>query len=119
MGIDFSHGKACWSYSGFHRFRERLAREIGIDLNDMGGFARAGDIGFSWDRIKDDIVLLLRHSDCDGELAWEECEKLIPRLKMLISDWLDVDSAYDHEMALRLIKGMQKCVESKKSLKFI
>ena len=28
MGIDFSHGDASWSYSGFNRFRKRLAQEI-------------------------------------------------------------------------------------------
>ena len=30
MGLDFIQSNAHWSYSGFHQFRERLAKEIGI-----------------------------------------------------------------------------------------
>lgn len=30
MGIDFSHCDAHWAYSGFHRFRTRLATQVGL-----------------------------------------------------------------------------------------
>ena len=50
MGIDFHPGSASWSYSGFNRFRERLAEKIDIDLSTMEGFG--GHI--SWDLIEQD-----------------------------------------------------------------
>lgn len=40
MGLNFSHCEAQWSYSGFHCFRKRLAKEVGIDLDEMQGFRR-------------------------------------------------------------------------------
>src|SRR5229473_7322696 len=38
MGLGFSHCDSYWSYSGFHRFRRRLASEIGVALDAMDGF---------------------------------------------------------------------------------
>jgi hypothetical protein len=42
MGIGFQVGNkpvgANWAYSGFHQFRKRLAKTIGIELNEMEGF---------------------------------------------------------------------------------
>jgi len=32
MGLGFNRAKTHWAYSGFNRFRERLANEIGICL---------------------------------------------------------------------------------------
>lgn len=39
MGLGFSHGHASWSYGGFASFRTKLAREIGINLHQMEGYA--------------------------------------------------------------------------------
>lgn len=61
MGADFNLCDAHLAYSGFHRFREKLAKEICIDLNLMDGFG--GNIRL--ETINDDIKLLLNHSDCD------------------------------------------------------
>ena len=97
MGIDFSHGNAHWSYSGFHHARTRLAAVIGIDLNRMQGFQRsliAGDTNqrpISWSTVTDVIAPFLYHSDCDGELSPEECRMLAPRLRQLIENWPDED----------------------------
>ena len=38
MGVDFSHGDAHWSYSGFMRFRNRVVNTIAgqeIDLHKL------------------------------------------------------------------------------------
>lgn len=82
---------ASWSYSGFNTFRERLAKEIGLNLSDMVGFGGKK----KWP--KDDIVPLLNHSDCDGEL--KPTMSLEVRLRELISKW---EYDYDHAMALVL-----------------
>ncbi len=112
MGIDFSHGNAHWSYSGFHHARTRLAAVIGVNLNAMQGFQRsliAGDTGqrpISWATVTDEIAPLLYHSDCDGELSPDECRALAPRLKQLVEHWPDDD--YDKQKFLELAKGMEE-----------
>jgi len=97
---------AGWSYSGFNRFRERIAKSIGINLHKMEGFSevewdkntpweiyikaveadrKAGKI--SWDTVTDPIKSLLCHSDCDGEIPAEECAAIADRLEEIIKDW--------------------------------
>ena len=146
MGIDFSHGKATWSYSGFMHFRTKLAAEIGCALYCMETFswdygasqplsevyvreAHSGDdinekgrlIGvqpvIKWYNIDDAIVPLLNHSDCDGKLTIRECRKVAPRLRTLVEAWADDD--YDKKMALRLADGMDEAVTNKKQFIFI
>ena len=117
MGIDFSHCDAHWSYSVFHRFRVKLAKEIGINLDSMKGFDFADpDKGMPWTKIKDPIVFLLDHSDCDGELTADECHCVAPRLRELVADWPDDD--YDRQQALLLADGMDKAVQSGENLIF-
>jgi len=142
MGLDFSDCNAHWAYSGFMRFRDRLAKEIGICIYFMEGFWIKGENSMSnvemtkrllgaeivenfywfpekplkWDKIKDDIVPFLYHSDCDGKLTARECKKIAPRLKELVKDWDDND--YDKQQALELIKGMNKCAKNNKPLRF-
>lgn len=84
MGIDFSHSNASWAYSGFMRFRSRLAQAEGFDLEQMDGFQRAWEPARpmrSWDEITTPLKPLLEHSDCDGELTPEECAQVEPRLR--------------------------------------
>lgn len=142
MGLDFNHSDAHWAYSGFNRFRTKLAEEIGICLPLMEGFwneksssstmeltklivgtKTMGEHFFwlpqkplKWDNINDPIVDLLYHSDCDGELSSEQCKKIAPRLRELIKDWDDKD--YDKEQALLLAEGMENCAKKNQILKF-
>ena len=113
MGLDFVGSEASWSYSSFGNFRRRLAKEIGIDLDNMVGFG--GKI--KWNNIKDPIKDLLNHSDCDGHLTPTQCKKIAPRLIELVSKWEDID--FDKEAALLLAKGMTECAKAKKNLEFV
>jgi hypothetical protein len=113
MGLDFSHCDAYWSYSGFNRFRERLANQIGFSLGEMVGFGGKRE----WDTVHDDIKPLLDHSDCDGVLTPEECKIVYPRLAELIQNWSEYDR--DKIMALELIEGMKLCVELDEDLEFL
>ena len=113
MGIDFSYCGAHWAYSGFNRFRERIAGETGINLRDMEGFSgflptpnQEEKEALKWNKIIDPIKLLLNHSDCDGILTPEECAKVAPRLREIISDWDDED--YDKQNAIELAEGMEQ-----------
>lgn len=116
MGLDFSPGCASWSYSGFHRFRTRLAAEIGVYLDEMEGFGG----GKSWDDIHDAIVPLLAHSDCDGHLSPKVCATVAPRLQELVANWDDDDPEYwyDKKQALGLADGMLECAKKNQRLVF-
>ena len=116
MGLDFSHGDAHFSYPGFSLFRKRLMAVLGIDVEDMEGFEndRRKDMikrGLAtqrkWESLPpDDIYLLVDHSDCDGELTVQECQKIVPRLKQLTVFWNESDI---HKVqADRLIASMEQ-----------
>jgi hypothetical protein len=117
MGLDIYISKpervTSWSYSYFHAFRRRLAREIGIDLDQMEGFVDPRPEGGlalavaaqSWDGIKDPIVPFLNHSDCDGEIGEQECEKIGPRLRELVQRWPADDP--DRQQAEQLADAME------------
>lgn len=111
MGLDFSHTDARWSYGGFNNFRRRLANEIGMNLDDMEGFD--GNIPFHI--YQDDIIPLLNHSDCDGELTPDECKQVAPRLRELVSGWED---DYDKSKALDLADGMELAANQGQPLEF-
>lgn len=123
MGLDFNHGNAHWSYSGFHRFRKRLASALGINLTEMEGF---GEMDYEkgtrvcgtvpWDTVNDAIVPLLHHSDCDGDLSPEACAQVAPRLRELVAPWPDDD--YDKRNALMLAEAMEQCAAGGVSLEF-
>jgi hypothetical protein len=115
MGVDFSHCDASWAYSGFHRFRARLATSAGFDLSQMEGF----DGNKPWSEIHDDLVPLLNHSDCDGKLSVKECKQVAPRLRALLALWPDDPKDYDKQRGLLLADGMEIAVKSKKPLRFM
>lgn len=122
MGIDFSHCTAQWSYFGFHHFRKRLAKDIGIELVEMAGFTERGVEGLAWPDAEDEpVVHLLNHSDADGELSPEQCAAVVPRLREIASAWPvtgnhDVD--YDRTNALLLAEGMELVASKGESLEF-
>ena len=118
MGIQFSHCKASWSYSGFMRFRERLAESIGMQLRKMPGF-RDNQEEFAWEDYDDPIIPFLNHSDCDGVLTPEQCRTIAPRLREIISTWEDnFENSYDLEMAEELIRGMEIAEKENENLQF-
>lgn len=111
MGLDTSHD--CWhgAYSAFMTWREELCRAACLPpLMLMEGFYEPGQVsdpicpvGFptryvspgtrsclpiKWEALRPSpLHILLSHSDCDGEIAWQDCgpiadelEKLIPKL---------------------------------------
>jgi len=112
MGLDFSHGEAHWAYSGFMRFRARLAEHEGFDLRKMQGF----DGSRSWDAVTTPIKPLLDHSDCDGELTPEECAQVYPRLREILADWPEDD--YDTRAGRELAEAMLECSATGENLEF-
>lgn len=120
MGLAFSHGTANWSYGGFHSFRQRLAREIGLDLDRMRGFTDKPD-SQPWEVVGDAIVPLLNHSDCEGSIACALLPKLADRLEELVQDWPMEwweQGGYDREHALLLVEGMREAAAAGEDLEF-
>ncbi len=118
MGLDISPGGARWSYSGFGRFRERLAEAEGITLQDMAGFGGTAEEGRQkpWDNVNSPLVPLLNHSDCDGYLDSYECAEVVDRLAEIVAEWPEND--YDRRSAEALISGMRHCAEHGCSMAF-
>lgn len=115
MGLNFSHTKASWSYSGFSSFRKRLAKQLGLgDLEEYVGFGGAK----KWpEEFKQDpIYKFINHSDCDGHLTPDECFKIGPRLLILVKDWPADD--FDRRQCILLVQGMIQAVFDKTNLEF-
>lgn len=112
MGLNFSHSDAQWSYSGFARFRERLAQEIGLELKKMQGFGGTK----LWSDVTDPLRWLLDHSDCDGEITARRCGLIAPRLREVVSRWPADD--YDRQTALDLAFGMCEAAVRGEPLQF-
>ena len=115
MGLDFNHSEAHWSYSGFMRFRERLARLDGYDLRQMWE-----DEGNGVDYTDLPMYDFYFHSDCDGELTPEQMEKMLPRFRELIKMMEDenIEDDWDVEAAKMLVDDMQDCVDENEPMVF-
>ncbi len=123
MGIDFSHTTAQWSYIGFGDFRRALALFEGFELDDMEGFGGDRD----WSTVDTDLAPLLNHSDCDGELAPEECRRVAPRLRVVIDElwpaeravWeIDPGAHFNRHAGLALADGMDAAAAADEHLQF-
>lgn len=105
MGLDVSHG--CWrgAYSAFSAWRTKIAEVAGFPpLCLMDGHWYLGSMGdpikyspewmqeyivkslpIKWEPYSSDpLSILLHHSDCDGEIDWEDCLKIAQRLDEII-----------------------------------
>ncbi len=113
MGLDFSRGNAHWSYSGFHRFRGRLASAALLPVASHPG--RLDEFFAGWHR-EHALSPLLHHSDCDGELSPQECARVAPALKAILEQWPEDD--YDRQHGLVLVAAMEECAASNEPLEF-
>lgn len=106
MRADYDSCGASWSYGGFADFRNRLCSSLGIYLEKMEGF---GGVRI-WDKYHClPLYPLLNHSDCDGNLTYDQCQTIAPALRDVVKDWLDDD--YDKINAIRLAEGMESVTE--------
>lgn len=132
MGLDFCkrtqvklENSPHWSYGGFHRFRKRVAKSIGIDLEKMKGFESIDCNLFKgpfleWPE-KNPVEILLSHSDCDGVLSSEDCETIAPILEGIVGAWgedKNNPSSYDTIAGNMLVLAMRECAEEGADLVF-
>lgn len=104
------------------RFRERVAKAVGISLWEMEGYSDmekpfgTGTKGKEWPGTNP-IEDLLNHSDFDGDLDWESCDKIAPILEGIIGAWNDPTS-HDTIMGLILVAAMRECAKEEADLVF-
>jgi len=120
MGLDFDGAEAHWAYSGFNRFREKLASDCGFSLRDMDGFKNPvinpNGKELPWTNQGGDLQDFLHHSDCDGKLTPKQIKKICPALEKAIKNW--ENDEFDTQQALLLIDGMKDCIAKNKPLIF-
>jgi hypothetical protein len=114
MGLDTSHN--CWHgpYSSFNGFRSFLAERIGINLGDYQGYGGTKDLN----SIKHDIKPLFNHSDCDGKLTVEQCEKIANGLTSIINGFDDKIDSYFKQKTIQFRDGCLDAVTKKEIVYF-
>lgn len=113
MGLDTSHNAWHGPYSSFGTWRKLIASKIGVDLNNMEGFK--GDIPFST-LPENPINVLLDHSDCDGEIKWQDCGPLADALESILPQ---LKKEYGHyEKTKQFIEGCRLAYSKKENIDF-
>lgn len=118
MGLDTTHD--CWHgpYSSFNRFREEISKAAGYgELSQYLGFDGLKD----WPK-SDPIEILLHHSDCDGEIQWQDCGPIADSLEMLLpslsANDSPVPSCTTRGKAKQFVKGLRTAFKAKENVEF-
>lgn len=114
MRVRFNHGQAQWpTFTAFHQFRRRLAREAAIDLDAMEGFGGARP----WREVGDQVAPLLAMADVDGSIGVGECAPIARRVRELIRTWPSDDG--DHAEGLRLADGLEEAARLRQRFRVV
>jgi hypothetical protein len=135
MGLNTSHG--CWdgAYSAFMRWRQEIAKHVGIPLMFMEGFYSERNISnlpeymriglpLRWDLFGDDAIFkLLYHSDCEGEIESKDCAPIADRLEEILKsvpEELDLHGHVGnfHEKTRTFITGLRRAAEAGQNVEF-
>jgi hypothetical protein len=119
MGLDTTHD--CWhgAYSSFMDWRSKICEIAGYGyIGSREGFG--GKLPWPKD---DPLSLLLAHSDCDGEIKWEDCQAIANRLKELLPLLLWPHSGsvllnYNAERTNTFINGLELAASKKENVGF-
>jgi hypothetical protein len=123
MGLDTTHD--CWHgpYSSFGRWRKDIAAMIGINLDEMLGFYNratgvSGGTPFP-DPHTEPLVILIDHSDCDGEIDAADCAAIADRLADLLPRMAPDAEPYGHRWATeRWIAGLRRAAAAGENVLF-
>lgn len=144
MGLDTTHDAWHGGYGRFNFWRIKVAKAVGIPLELMEGFyaddyrhplsmvkdavERVADpsakeqlarhlesFPLSWDAFTPSALHeLLYHSDCDGEIDWQNCLAIAIELERTFPN-LDDDTK---ALAERFAKGLRLANEKQENLEF-
>lgn len=142
MGLRCSHDAFYGAYSAFNRLRQAVCHaadgsypphwkytETGELIKEGSGLARKEGLDEANWYIGDDylpdenpgLFEFLRHSDCDGEISPEMCEKVANELEALLPKLEAMNwTAYGHiaEVLKRFIAGCRAAAAANEPLEF-
>ena len=111
MGLDimfarteYEHAFRAGSYSGFGLFRDVLAVEEDIVLDEMYGFGGTRQ----WASVETPLEPLLNHSDCDGEIYDWQAEQMLGRMKEIYSLWKNGHFSWDRKYPKKKLSDEDK-----------
>jgi len=115
MGLSvvlMAYTDTCWhaSYSSFGRFREQLAKTVGINLDDMVGFCDSGN-GVEWSG-DEPFYELLNHDDNEGELYYYECENLLEDFRKYTSKFKTNALSYYVDAYEQWVQLLEECMRT-------
>ena len=132
MGLDTSHD--CWhgGYTGFTHWRNWLAGMAGYKITpadyeagnvspspdiDWGSFKPENYAGEWAETPKDPLLILLVHSDCDGEIKAKHCELLAVRLAGLLENLIIEEDVF-RQRTEQFIAGLRDAAALGESVEF-
>lgn len=106
--LDVSHDSFSGTYSSFRNFRYQVAEAAGFgNLMEYEGYG--GDKTFP----DDPLSILLSHSDCDGEISWQDLPGIIQRLEQI------VPAMDESDRILQMIAGFKRAVKNQENIEFL
>lgn len=123
MGLDTTHNAWHGPYSSFNEFRRAILKAYnGEDLFEYEGYESRckRDNGYESPgkaliNIDDDgILLLMDHSDCEGNIRWVDCKLVADSIERIITKLKD--QHFDN--AIPFVKGLRLAYNSKEDLLF-
>lgn len=123
MGLDTTHD--CWhgAYSSFSTFRKKIAQVAGYGkLKEYQGYGGTRP----WPDNNDVLQILLTHSDCEGEIKWQDCAALADRMTELLPALKIASEGHDHLFsgggyegaAKRFIAGLRLAAAQQEDVEF-
>lgn len=128
MGLNTTHEAWDGPYSQFNEFRRLLCLAAGLKVGSEFWEGKHYEPGSEANLLcyrGDPLVLLLGHSDCDGELKWQGCNAIEIRLVELREPFMEAvrKSEPEHEAFWarkldRLIAGCRRAFNQKQDIRF-
>jgi len=123
VGLDTTYGCFSGSYASFMRFRTKLCEVAGYgQLNrrvGYGGFENGAEFSghIPWPDNNDALIVLLDHSDCDGEISHKDCKPLADRLVDLLPAMANAGDYYA-VTTKQFIAGLRKAHSKRGKITF-
>ena len=138
MGLDTSHDAWHGAYSAFDRWRNKIAEVAGYAVwpvqNEHGilkdtvmidwGHIIEDNLMGKWEKPPEDpLIILIAHSDCEGEIQTEHCHALADRLVGLLPDLANEQDVGGHignyvDKTKTFIEGLRRAANAKETLDF-
>lgn len=145
MGLDTTHD--CWhgSYGGFGIFRETVGRAAGLPYVVDPSYGNRHRANIEWDQypleayqgrwrkvrptwvqpedvygvpVQDDVLYLIVHSDCDGELRRGYLPRLVRRLIELEPRFDELAGDYEAGALRQFIEGLELAIRQGEHVRF-